>query len=305
MKAFIYPGQASQYVGMAQDLYETYPLAKERFEEAGEILGFDLREYCFNGPEEKLKQTYITQPAIFVHSCILTELLAEKGLKPDMAAGHSLGEYCALVAAEALSFRDALRLVKIRGEAMQVAGEKNPGTMAAIIGMEDSDVEALCAKASEAGIVQPANFNSPGQIVISGSEAGIARAVELAPEMGAKRAVPLVVGGAFHSPLMADAQEKLHQAIEAAPFSDARIPVYSNVRAEPVTSAKEIKELLNLQLTHPVRWTACMQNMIRDGAESFYEVGPGKVLTGLGRRIDRKKMPKSVDTVADLEGITA
>ncbi len=305
MKAFIYPGQASQYVGMGQDLFETYTLAKERFAEANEILGYDLTDYCFNGPEEKLKQTYITQPAIFVHSCIVTELLAEKGLSADMAAGHSLGEYSALVAAGALAFRDALQLVKVRGRAMQEAGEKNPGTMAAIIGMDDSDVEALCAKASEAGIVQPANFNSPGQIVISGSEAGIARAVELAPEMGAKRAVPLVVGGAFHSPLMAGAQDELREAIEAAPFRDARLPVYSNVRAEPVTAAAEIRELLNLQLTHPVRWTSCMLNMIRDGAEEFYEVGPGKVLTGLGRRIDRKKMPKSVDTVADIENIGA
>ncbi|HHL74014.1 MAG TPA: [acyl-carrier-protein] S-malonyltransferase [Bacteroidetes bacterium] len=305
MKAFIYPGQASQYVGMGQDLFETYTLAKERFAEANEILGYDLTDYCFNGPEEKLKQTYITQPAIFVHSCIVTELLAEKGLSADMAAGHSLGEYSALVAAGALAFRDALQLVKVRGRAMQEAGEKNPGTMAAIIGMDDSDVEALCAKASEAGIVQPANFNSPGQIVISGSEAGIARAVELAPEMGAKRAVPLVVGGAFHSPLMAGAQDELREAIETAPFRDARLPVYSNVRAEPVTAAAEIRELLNLQLTHPVRWTSCMLNMIRDGAEEFYEVGPGKVLTGLGRRIDRKKMPKSVDTVADIENIGA
>ncbi|KAA3613964.1 MAG: [acyl-carrier-protein] S-malonyltransferase [Calditrichaeota bacterium] len=305
MIAFLYPGQASQYVGMLKDLVETYPVAAEMVEQADEILDFDLKNICFNGPEDKLKQTYITQPAIFVHSCVATRLLADSGIKPDFVAGHSLGEYSSLVAAGAIEFLDALKLVKIRGDAMQKAGEIQPGTMAAIIGMDDENVAKLCAAASDAGIVTPANFNSPGQIVISGSLEGIAKAVEIAAEFGAKRAVPLVVGGAFHSPLMESAGQSLKEAIHTSSFKNAHVPVYSNVKAEPVQDAEEIKELLEQQLTSPVLWSQSMENMVRDGAETFYEVGPQRVLAGLLRRIDRKKRVKGVDTVEDLNNLSA
>ena len=305
MLAFLYPGQASQYVGMLKDLVETQAMAAEMVEAADAILDFDLKAVCFTGPEEKLKQTYITQPAIFVHSCVVTALLAEHGLKPDCVAGHSLGEYSSLVAAGALEFIEALKLVKIRGEAMQKAGEIQPGTMAAIIGIENEAVEKLCAAAAASGIVKPANFNSPGQIVISGSLEGIAKAVEVAPEFGAKRAVPLVVGGAFHSPLMESAGQPLQEAIQNAKFKDAAVPVYSNVEAEPVQDAEKIKELLERQLTSPVLWAQSMENMLRDGADEFYEVGPQRVLAGLLRRIDRKKRVKGADTAEDLKNLVA
>ena len=303
--AFIYPGQGSQYVGMARDLYASFPLVVDYFNRASEILGFDLHEVCFNGPEEMLKQTYITQPAIFVHSCIVTELLAKKNIQPDVAAGHSLGEYSALVAAGVLSFKDALKLVKMRGAAMQAAGEKNPGTMAAIIGMSAADVDELCRRVERDGVVRPANYNSPGQIVISGSKLGVAKAIELAKEMGARKAVPLVVGGAFHSPLMEPARDSLRDALETTGFRDARFPVYTNVTAKPETRAAELEKLLDLQLISPVRWQESVENMIQDGVERFYEVGPGRVLTGLVRRIDRAYTPTSVDTVADLEKLAA
>lgn len=303
MIAFLYPGQASQYVGMMKDLTAAFPLATEMLEQANAIFDFDLRDVCFNGPEENLKQTYITQPAIFVHSCIATALLAVKGIRPNCVAGHSLGEYSALVAAGALDFTDALELVKIRGEAMQKAGEIQPGTMAALIGMEDEDAVKLTNAASAAGVVIPANYNSPGQIVISGSIEGVNKAVELASEFGAKRAVLLVVGGAFHSPLMESAGAPLKEAILNTKFRNATVPVYSNVRAEPVTNAEEIKELLELQLTSPVLWAQSMNNMVRDGAEYFYEVGPQRVLAGLLRRIDRTKRVKGVDTVEDFDNL--
>jgi len=303
--AFIYPGQASQYVGMASDLYDSFPKAVEYFNIANKILGFDLHDVCFNGPEDLLKQTYVTQPAIFVHSCIVSELLKARQVQPSVAAGHSLGEYSALVAAGALSFEDALNLVKLRGAAMQAAGEKNPGTMAAIIGMSAADVDELCRRAGQAGVVRPANYNSPGQIVISGSESGVAKAIELAKDMGARKAVPLVVSGAFHSPLMEPARESLRDALETTAFQDARIPVYTNVTAKPETRATELKKLLDLQLISPVRWQESVENMIQDGVGHFYEVGPGRVLTGLVRRIDRAYTPTSVDSVDDLEKLMA
>ncbi len=298
---FLYPGQGSQYVGMMQDWYETFPRAAEILDQAGEILGFPLKDICFEGPEEKLKQTYITQPAIFVHSYIVTEFLAERHLHPNVVAGHSLGEYSALVAAGVLDFADALRLVKLRGEAMQEAGEANPGTMAAIIGLEAEQVKQLCEQASAKGVVQPANFNSPEQIVISGSVEGVHAAMELAREQGARRVVELVVGGAFHSPLMEPAREKLKAALDETPFRDARIPVFTNVNAQPETRGSALKELLELQLIRPVRWVEIIAGMLEDGVNAFYEVGPGKVLTGLVRRISRDVRPTPIDKVAELE----
>ena len=299
--AFLFPGQGSQYVGMLKDWDARFSKAAKKLDRAADILGFDLREVCFSGPEEKLKQTYITQPAIFVHSCIVADLLAERHLFPEMAAGHSLGEYSALVVAGVLPFEEALHLVKIRGEAMQEAGEQNPGTMAAIIGLQPEAVEEICDQAGSTGVVQPANFNSPEQIVISGSPQGVHRAMELARERGAKKVVELVVGGAFHSPLMDPAREKLSNALQQTRFHDARIPVFSNVSAEPETRGEKLKELLELQLIRPVRWVESVENMISRGANVFYEVGPGKVLTGLVRRIRKEMRPTSIDKVEDME----
>jgi [acyl-carrier-protein] S-malonyltransferase len=286
-KAFIFPGQASQYVGMAKDLYEGNEKIHELFEKANEIMGFDLADICFNGPEEDLKQTNITQPAIFVHSVAIYQLLADKGISPDAVAGHSLGEFSALVAAGAFSFEDGLNLVKIRGELMHTAGQHKPGTMAAIIGLEKQQVEEVCNRASDSGTVCPANFNSPGQVAISGDIPAVHRAMEIAKELGAKRALELVVSGAFHSPLMEFAQTGLAEALEKADIKNSQVPVYSNVMAEANQDAAKTRELLLKQLTSPVRWSEIIENMIKDGVTLFVETGPGKVLSGLNRRINR------------------
>ncbi len=305
MIAFIFPGQGSQQVGMGKDLYESFPLARTFYDRAEEILGFPLKKYSFNGPEEELKQTRVTQPALFVHSVIVDQILKEAGIRPEIVAGHSLGEYSALVSAEALSFEEALPLVKLRGELMQHAGEIRPGTMAAILGLSDEEVEALCREASASGVVVPANYNSPGQLVVSGSVEGVRKAMELAKEKGARRAVELVVSGAFHSPLMESAIEKLKEAIENADFRKPRVPLVPNVTAQATTDPAEIREQLVRQLVQPVRWVESVREMVRQGATQFYEVGSGRVLTGLLKRIDRSVSCTPVGTVETLSKMTA
>jgi [acyl-carrier-protein] S-malonyltransferase len=284
MKAFIFPGQGAQFPGMGKDLYEKYPAAKELFDQANEILGFNITGLMFDGTEEDLKQTKVTQPAIFLHSVILARVMGDDFL-PDMVAGHSLGEFSALVASGALSFEDGLRLVSARAGAMQKACEAEPSGMAAILGLEDHIVEQVCEGIDE--VVVPANYNSPGQIVISGSMQGIDIATEKLKEMGAKRALKLMVGGAFHSPLMEPARSELSAAIEKTPFKEPVCPVYQNVTGLPVTDPETIRKNLVAQLTAPVRWTQTMLNMISDGAVSFTEVGPGNVLQGLVKKVDR------------------
>ena len=285
MKAYVFPGQGAQFVGMGKDLYDNYKLAKEMFEKANEILGFRITDLMFEGTDEDLRQTKVTQPAIFLHSVILAKTLGDD-FKPEMTAGHSLGEFSALVASGAMTFEDGLKLVSERAMALQTACETEPSTMAAILGMEDEKVEEICAEINE--VVVPANYNSPGQIVISGSMKGIDLAVEKLSEAGAKRAIKLPVGGAFHSPLMESAREKLAKAIENTKFSKPVCPIYQNVTASPVTNPEEIKTNLVSQLTAPVKWTQIMKNLISDGATSYTEVGPGKVLQGLMKKIDRK-----------------
>jgi [acyl-carrier-protein] S-malonyltransferase len=298
--AYIFPGQGSQYVGMARE-YAALPAGRALIEEADRILGFPLSAVCFEGPEEELRQTRNTQPAIFLHSMLAARALGEAET-PAMLAGHSLGEYSALVVAGALSFEDGLRLVRVRGELMQRAGESRRGTMAAVVGLPGPDLEALCREASTAGIVQPANFNSPGQTVISGSVEGVHRAMELARERGAKLVKELVVSGAFHSPLMEEAREGLMHALATAAVNDARIPVYTNVTAEPVTRAGEIRELLVRQLTAPVLWEQSVRNMVRDGATRFLELGPGKVLQNLVKRIHPAATLRGVDRASEATG---
>ncbi|WP_100628001.1 ACP S-malonyltransferase [Algoriphagus formosus] len=282
MNAFVFPGQGAQFPGMGKELYETNSLAKELFEKANEILGFRITDIMFEGSAEELKQTQVTQPAIFLHSVILAKCTPD--FKPDMVAGHSLGEFSALVANGVLAFEDGLRLVHQRALAMQEACEINPSTMAAILGLADEKVEEICASISEE-IVVPANYNCPGQLVISGSNRGIEIACEKMKEAGAKRALPLPVGGAFHSPLMEPAREKLQKAIEMTQFSVGSCPVYQNVSTTAVTDVNEIKENLIAQLTAPVKWTQSVQNMVKDGATQFTECGPGKVLQGLVKKI--------------------
>jgi len=281
MKAYVFPGQGAQFVGMGKDLYNTYPLAKEMFEKANEILGFRITDLMFAGTDEDLRQTRVTQPAIFLHSVILAATLHD--FKPDMIAGHSLGEFSALVANKTLSFEDGLRLVYARAMAMQKACEAEPSTMAAILGLDDAKTEEVLAGINE--IVVPANYNSPGQLVISGSIKGIDLACEALKAAGAKRALPLKVGGAFHSPLMEPARVELAAAIEATTFSTPVCPVYQNVDAKPYIDPSTIKANLVLQLTSPVRWTQILQNMVADGATTFVELGPGTVLQGLVKKI--------------------
>ena len=292
MKAYVFPGQGAQFTGMGKDLYETSDEAKALFEQANEILGFRITDIMFEGEAEELKQTKVTQPAIFLHSTILAKLLGND-FQPEMVAGHSLGEISALTAAGVLAFEDGLRLVSKRAIAMQAACEAEPSTMAAILGLENEIVEDVCSKVG--GVVVAANYNCPGQLVISGSIEAVNAACEELKEAGAKRALVLPVGGAFHSPLMEPARAELASAIEATTFGSPVCPIYQNVTATAVTDPEEIKKNLVAQLTAPVRWTQTMQQMISDGVSSFVEVGPGKVLQGLIKKVDRKMPTASAE----------
>ena len=287
MKAFVFPGQGAQFVGMGKDLYDTNPVAKKLFDKADEILGFSITNVMFNGTDDELKQTKVTQPAVFLHS-VATALCLGDEFKPSMVAGHSLGEFSALVAAGALSFEDGLRLVSTRAMAMQKACEAAPGTMAAVIGLADDVIENICAEISNGDeVVVAANYNCPGQLVISGTVEAVNAACAKLKEAGAKRALPLKVGGAFHSPLMAPAKDELQKAIEATEFKTPCCPVYQNVDGKPYTDPAKIKANLIAQLTSSVRWTESVKNMIADGAYDFTECGPGKALQGMIGRIDK------------------
>ncbi len=283
MNAYIFPGQGAQFVGMGKDLYENYPIAKELFDKANTILGFSITDIMFNGTPESLKETKVTQPAIFLHSVVLSKVMGD-AFKPDMVAGHSLGEFSALVANGVLSFEDGLKLVSQRALAMQKACDMQPSTMAAVLGLEDTVVEQVCKDTP--GVVVAANYNCPGQLVISGEIDAIHLACEKMKEAGARRALVLPVGGAFHSPLMEPAREELAAAIEATTFSNPICPIYQNVSTTPIMDANEIKKNLILQLTAPVKWTQSVHNMVKDGAKIFTEIGPGKVLQGLVRKIE-------------------
>ncbi|NEX12563.1 [acyl-carrier-protein] S-malonyltransferase [Prosthecochloris sp. ZM] len=299
MKAFVFPGQGSQYCGMAKDIYNAFPQAKAVMDKANDILGYSITDIMFDAPEEELRKTQYTQPAIFLHSIAVAELLGKEDV--DMAAGHSLGEYTALCFAGAMSFEDAMKIVARRGELMQHAGTRNPGSMAAIIGMKDDVLDELLKEAGETGIVQAANFNSPGQIVISGEISAVKKAVELAPLKGARMAKELPVSGAFHSPLMKPAEEELKAALDAITIHDAAIPVCMNVTAEPVCKAADIRNNLVLQLTSPVRWTQSVETMIAGGVTLFSEIGPQKVLQGLIKRIDRNVTIQGIDNAEQIQ----
>jgi len=299
-KAFLFPGQGAQYVGMAKDIVENSDKAKEIISAAEEAIGLKISNIMFEGPMEDLKQTDITQPAIFLHSVILHQLV--NSVKPDVVAGHSLGEYSALVAAEAIDLIDAVKLVRFRGQFMLQAGIEQPGTMAAVIGLAPELVEEACNESNKVGIVQCANFNSPGQIVISGSVDGVQEAMKLSKEKGAKLVKQLVVSGAFHSPLMQSATDKLNEKLSSTPFIDSKIPVYANVTAKPVQNKDEIRKLLLDQLNAPVRWEETIVNMINNGIDEFYELGPGRVLQGLVKRINPNVKIYGIDSYTDVEG---
>jgi len=300
---FIFPGQGSQKVGMGKDFYDAFPEARTIYDKTEKILGFPLKDISFSGPEDSLKQTYVTQPALFVHSVVVTECLKERGITPVITAGHSLGEYSALYGSGVADFDTLLSIVKVRGELMQSAGEKVPGTMAALIGSDEKTVSNLCQKASAAGIVCPANFNAPGQIVISGSVEGIHKAIELAKEYGIRRAVELNVSCAFHSPLMADAISGLISKIQVTEFQSTDIPVVSNVTAQSMSDPDEMKSNLEKQLVNPVRWSESIDYIMENGIDILIEVGSGTVLQGLVKRINKEIPCLSVGTVEELESI--
>lgn len=299
--AFLFPGQSSQYIGMAEDLYHTYESVRERYAQATEILGFDLAKLSFEGPEDVLAQTNKTQPAIFVHSYVVCELLKVQGIVPNMVAGHSLGEYSALAAADVFSFEQGLTLVKMRGRLMADAGETVKGAMAAIIGLDFQTVHNICQRASHKALVDLANFNSPDQIVISGTVDGVEAAIQMAQDEGAKRALKLNVSGAFHSPLMKPVLDNFIKELESVEFMKPEIPIFSNVTGQATIDPVEIKMFLEKQLLSPVLWTETVKHMLHGGAEIFVEVGPGRVLSGLLRKIDRQIKTMSVGTVEQLE----
>ncbi len=301
MAVFLFPGQGSQAVGMGKDLYQAFPQVRELYDRAAEFPGFDLRRYSFEGPEEELKKTEVTQPALFVHSVALNGLLAERGMAPEATAGHSLGEFSAVVSAGALDFLSALAVVKVRAEEMAKAGELTAGAMAAIMGANPDQITMLCDQAGATGVVVPANLNAPGQVVLSGDAAAIDEAVRIAGELGIRRAIRLNVSGAFHSPLMTPAREALARALDAVQFSDPHVPVYQNASAKAVNSAAEIKANLLLQLENTVNWEASIRQFQADGFKSFLEVGVGKVLQGLNRRIVPDAQTTGVGSLEDME----
>ncbi|MBS11205.1 MAG: [acyl-carrier-protein] S-malonyltransferase [Gemmatimonadetes bacterium] len=300
---FLFPGQASQYVGMGKDLYDASPAAVNVFDLADRMLDIRIKSFCFCGPEESLRQTAITQPAVFTHSVAALHMLKEAGIESAIVAGHSVGELAALVAAGVIELEDGLRLVSVRAQAMSAAGKTRPGSMAAVIGLDDADVESVCEEASSAGSVRAANYNCPGQLVISGEDHGVKRAIELAKEKGAKRALKLPVSGAFHSDLMKPAVEALAAALNGITFSAPRVPVVPNVTAEPTEDPDELKRLLVEQVVSPVRWTETVTTIASKGISSAYEVGPGSTLKGLVRRIDRNLSVETAGTIEDFEKI--